>query len=65
MLAFWKEPVPDKIIKRRPADVQILTSLVFAHPVVSDPREHLDNLFAFFLGDVAVTRIYVTDHFLQ
>ena len=59
MFAFWKKPVPDKIVKRRSADVQILTSLVFAHPVVGDSREHLYNLFAFFFGDVAVARVNV------
>ena len=65
MFAFWKEAVPDKVIKGCPADVQVLASLVFAHPVVSDFRQHTDKLLTLFLSDVAVTSVYIIENLLK
>ena len=65
MLSFWKEPVPHKIVKGCPTDIQVLTSLVFAHPVVSDFGEHGHKLLTLFLSDVAVASVYVTEYLLQ
>ena len=65
MLAFWKESVLYKVVKGCPADVQVLASLIFAHPVVGNFRQHADKLLAFFLSNVAVASIYVTEYLLQ
>lgn len=65
MPALWKESVPDKVVKGSPADVQVLASLVFAHPVVGNFRQHADKLLTLLLSDVAVARVYVTEYLLQ
>lgn len=65
MFAFWKKTVPYQIVKSRSADVQILASLVFAHPVVGYLREHINEFLPFFLRDIAIASVYITEYLLQ
>lgn len=65
MGTLWKKSVTDQIVKRSPADVEILAGLVFAHPVIGYLGQHGDNLMFFLLRDIAVPSIYIIKYLLE
>ena len=65
MYSLGQVSITNKVVECRSADVEIPTSLILAHSVVSNLGQHGYYLVLFLFGDVAVTGIYIVKDFLQ